>query len=274
MRHGWIIVALLLSACAASTVTSSPTLQPATSTPITYATAFVTPLPAPTSAPTESALISTRVVTFTTTDGVILHGTFYGRGTTAVILSEMGAQQEDTWAGFAQSIAAQGYLAFTYDFRYWVTKTRVDAALRDKAADDLRAAIAFVRAQGADRVVLVGASLGALATIKVADEVDPTAVVILSAPMRLIEGLPSLEVKAADIEAIQAPKLFIAAERDQQGFTADIQKMFEAASDPKSLQLYSGTAHGTDLFSAEHAADLTQRLIDFIEQFAPPNAAD
>ncbi len=272
MRYGLIFSALMMSACAASTPSSAP--RPEATPPLLTAPAVPTaaPSPAPSPAATELPLRSTRSVTFTTADGVTLHGTFYGQGATAVILSEMGAQHEDTWSDFANSIAAQGYLAFTYDFRYWVTHTRSEDALRDRAADDLRAAIKFVRAQGPRRVVLVGASLGALATIQVADEEAPAAVIILSAPMRFMPPIPSLEAKPADIEAIQAPKLFVVTEHDHEGFTLDIQQMFDAAHDPKELQLYPGAAHGTELFSTGQAAELTRRLIDFLQRYAPLNA--
>jgi dienelactone hydrolase len=42
----------------------------------------------------------------------------------------------------------------------------------DRLPDDLTAALGFTGAQGTKRVVLVGASLGAAATIKVAAAVD------------------------------------------------------------------------------------------------------
>ena len=131
----------------------------------------------------------------------------------------------------------------------------------------------FVRKQGAKQVVLVGASLGGLASIKVAGAARPAAVVIMAAPFGPFPALPSLQVDTADLQAITAPKLFINTEYDAGGFITSTQRMFEVAPEPKNLQIYPGSAHGTDLFNTEHAGDLTRRLIEFIEKNAPPDRA-
>jgi esterase/lipase len=257
-----LIVIATLAACApAATPPPSPT---ETSTPLPVATA--TPHPTATRASTATGK---RTVTFTTADGVTLNGTLYGQGSVAVIFSTMGAQKQETWATAAQAIAERGYLALTYNFRYWVTDTRMDDGLRDKAADDLIAALAFVREQGLQEVVLVGASLGGIASAKVAATELPAAVAIIAAPLGQVGGL-ALRVEPEDIRAIAAPKLFIDSEDDEAGFADDIQRMFEIASEPKEIHLYPGSAHGTDLFQTEYGSDLTQRLITFIETHAPP----
>lgn len=134
-----------------------------------------------------------RPVTIPTADGVSLAGLAYGAGATTVILSEMGAQHQDTWAPVAKALAdsAPGSVtALSYDFRYWRTATDIDDALRERAPDDLRAVMAYARAVGAERIVLVGASLGALATLRVAgDAPDVVGAVIVSAPLGPVDGL-------------------------------------------------------------------------------------
>jgi dienelactone hydrolase len=223
-----------------------------------------TPLALPTTAPPASLTPEPRAVIFTTADGVILHGMLYGSGPIAVIFSEMGAQKQETWTGAAEAVAAQGYHVLTYDFRYWVSATTIDDSLRDNASADLTAALAFVRAQGAERVVLVGASLGALATLKVATAPEVAAVVILAAPLGPVEGL-NLQATPADVQAIRVPKLFIASEQDEAGFADDVQQMFDLAAELKAIQFYPGRAHGTDLLTTPNGPALIQRLITFIE---------
>ena len=137
----------------------------------------------------------------------------------------MGAQRQETWAPFAREIAAHGYLALTYNFRYWITDTKIQDNLRDKAAEDVRAAVALARQQGAQQVVLVGASLGGLASIKAAGTDQPAAVVIMAAPFGPFPALPSLQVDTADLQAITAPKLFINTEHDEGGFTTSTQAL-------------------------------------------------
>lgn len=264
MRIRLILLALCLTACSPAAASLPPSPEAPRSVVETIGPTKTVQLPTP-----SPVLAATRIVTFTTADGVTLQGTLYGNGTTAVILSTMGAQRQETWAPFAREIAAHGYLALTYNFRYWVSETKMQDDLRDKAAEDLRAAVAFARQQGAQRVVLVGASLGALASLKAASDSKPAAVVIMAAPFGPFPALPSLQVDKADLQVITAPKLFINTEHDEGGFTESTQKMFEVAPDPKELHIYPGSAHGTDLFDTDQSADLTLRLIEFIERNTP-----
>ncbi len=67
------------------------------------------------------------------------------------------------------------------------TLSTFDSGMANHTVDDLRAAIAFVREQGAQKLVLVGASLGGMATAKAAAVEKPAAMVIMSAPADLLE---------------------------------------------------------------------------------------
>lgn len=208
-----------------------------------------------------------RVVAFQTNDGATLNGTLYGNGTTAVIFSNMGANHQDTWSGAAERVAQRGYLALTYDNRYWTGATTINGNLRVYAPDDLRAAVRFVRAQGAQRIVLVGASLGSMASAKVAADMNPAAVVLMASPVDR-KDLPFL-VTGDDIRAIASPKLFMVAERDELGFTNDVKKMYEISSAPKALELFKGTAHGTDVFKTSEGEHVLNQMIDFFETHVP-----
>ncbi len=228
----------------------------------------------PTAVPTETAMPTpvvgaSRVVTFTTADGATLHGTLYGSGTTAVIFSTMGAQKQDTWARMAQATANAGYLALTYNFRFWVSETKIQDDLRAYIADDLRAAIAFMREQGARQIVLVGASLGGMATAKVAGEAQVAAVIIMAAPLSA-KGL-TVRVEDAELQKLTMPKLFVSSEHDATVAPAEARRTYDQSPEPKEIYLYPGTTHGTDLFETEYAGDLTQRLLAFIRQHVPIN---
>jgi dienelactone hydrolase len=190
----------------------------------------------------------------------------YGAGKTAGIFSTMGEHHQDTWADMAQTVAAQGYLAFTYDFRFWQADGSINGDLRDHAADDLQAAIAYIRQQGAQQIVLVGASLGGMAALDVADEVAPTAVIILAAPLNET-FFPTLHTTAADIQAITVPILFLGSEEEE--FAPDIQQMYDLASAPKEIQLYPGQAHGTELFATLYSDELSAKILSFIQAYAP-----
>lgn len=244
-------VLLILIGCAAPSVAPAPT---ATIPPTRI-------VPTETASPTP-VINASRVVSFTTADGATLHGTLYGSGNIVVIFSTMGAQKQDTWSKMAQAAADAGYLALTYDFRFWVSETRIQDNLRAYIADDLRAAIAFVHDQGATQIVLVGASLGGMATAKVAGEAQAAAVIIMASPLSA-KGL-AVRVEDSELQALTMPKLFVSTERDAVVAPAEARRTYDQAPEPKEIYLYPGMAHGTELFETEHAADLTQRLLAFI----------
>ena len=95
----------------------------------------------------------------------------------------MGASHQATWADLPRKMAEAGYLALTYDNRYWATPTRVDDTLLSKGVEDLRAVVDYARGQGAQRIILIGASLGGMATGKVAADLNPAAVIIMASPL-------------------------------------------------------------------------------------------
>jgi pimeloyl-ACP methyl ester carboxylesterase len=209
------------------------------------------------SAASPAAKEGPRVVTFVSDDGVTLSGTLYGSGASAVIFSHMFPTDQTSWTPIAQDLAGRGYLVLTYDFRgYGTSQGPKDVS---KIDHDLRAAVAFVRAQGAAKLVLVGASMGGMATAKVAAVEKPAAVIIMSAP----QSFMGLAVSDDEVKAIAAPKLFIGSEQD--GATSTTLHMADVASEPKDKHVYPGSGHGTYIFDSEYGADLTQRIIQFIE---------
>jgi dienelactone hydrolase len=206
-------------------------------------------------------------VSFETDDGVTLNGTVYGMGTTAVIFAAESDKRQSAWAEVAQAAARLGYLAMTFDFRFWGPGGQRDIEQMNAADVDLLGAITFVRAEGAQAVVLVGASLGGIAVAKAAAVAEPRAVIILAAPL----GHPDLEinVSAGELRAATAPKLFIAAEDDQAVPASETQAMYDLAADPKEIVIYPASQHGTALLGTTHGADLRNRLLGFIQAHAP-----
>lgn len=248
----WVLLTCVLTAC---TPVQAPVAPAATAvtTPITVVT------------PTA---IMPEAVTFATTDGVTLTGTLYGAGATALILSNMGDNDPTAWAGEAPLFAEQGYLVLTYSFRYPLRTNRFTAAMAKQTVDDLSAAVTFVRTRGAETIVLLGASLGGMATAKVAATIQPAAMIVMSSPAALLEF--DLQVTADELSAITAPKLFIASQDDTIVPSAATQQMYDLAAEPKEIHLYPGSAHGVQLFTTEQAADLRQRLLAFVKMAAPP----
>jgi pimeloyl-ACP methyl ester carboxylesterase len=204
-------------------------------------------------------------VTFETSDGVTLGGTLFGTGDTAVVFSHMFSTDQTSWHPFAQTVADLGYLALTYDFRgYGASGGSQDIPAIDQ---DVRAAYDFARAQGAQQVVLVGAEIGGMASIKVAatPESQPLALVLLSSP----QSFEGLEVTQAELAALTMPSLWLSARTDM--VTPEFEEMHNASGGDKSIWIFEGSGvRGTFIFDAPlDGEDLSRRLLDFLAQVAP-----
>ena len=240
------VVIAALAGCGASTVGGTP--QP-TATPVS---------PTPTAMPD----VPTRDVTFTTPDGVLLDGTLYGSGTMGVVLSHQVNGQQSQWMYFARVLAAHGYLALTFDFRgRGASEGTPDTAKQDV---DLRAAIQFRRGQSVKRIALMGASLGGAVTLRVA---ATDAAIAAVATLSAVAQWTTQPVTDDIIKAIKAPTLFINSKLDPAA--GDTQHMYDVAAAPKEIHLYEGNEHGVALFGGPHGADLTQRLLTFMNTYAP-----
>lgn len=250
---------LIANACAPTTPTVSPApTQPPSTIPLTPVESAFAPAN-PTAAPLED-VVKTHAVTFSTTDGATLNGELYGSGKTAVIFSVMG-NCKPGWREFAQLAAAQGFMALTYQWRGCRASGSVDENEIQKFVEDARGAINFMRDQGAEKIILVGASLGGCASAKLAVESQASGLVVIASPPSIPQW--GFEIESSDLDT-DIPKLFITAENDDTVPATATRELFDLAVEPKEWQTYPGTAHGTDLFEGESGQDLQQRIIAFI----------
>jgi fermentation-respiration switch protein FrsA (DUF1100 family) len=133
----------------------------------------------------------------------------------------------------------------------------------------LAAAIRFVRTRGARQIVLVGASLGGMASLMnagiQAGLQDLAGVVVISSPQQA----PNFAIRTEEITAITPPKLFVASKLDTTVPFSATMALYDIASQPKTLHAYDGAAHGTDLLKTADHTDLVQRILDFVVQSMP-----
>lgn len=202
-----------------------------------------------------------RGVLFDAEDGLVLHGRVYGEqtGTTAVILAHELDRNQNVWNRLAEHLVARGFQVLTFDFRgHGESPGQKEAGVAD---GDVAAAARFLRRLNQARpIVLVGASMGGAAVLKVASRGEFKGVVTLSAPVS-VRGLSAVP----DVERIVAPKLFIAAEGDDR-YTQDARRLFDQAKDPKELKLFPGGAHGTDLLKGDSGLAVRDYLVQFLEK--------
>jgi len=252
--HILILFGLILaSACAPNSPTQTPTLHPPTT------------VPSPALAPSASGdqtqdKPESQTITFSTPDGATIEGMLYGSGDTVVIFSVMGDCKRG-WEDMADIVAQNGMTALTYQWRGCRDSGSVDEVEIQKFVDDLRGAIDFMRAQGAKKIILAGASLGGCASAKLTVESQADGLIVIASPPSISQW--GFEIESPDLNT-DIPKLFITAENDDTVPADATRELFDLAAEPKEWQIYPGTAHGTDLFEGESGAELQQRILDFI----------
>jgi pimeloyl-ACP methyl ester carboxylesterase len=214
----------------------------------------------------EELVAMSEPVGFRTDDGLRIEGRLFGAGDTAVALSHMSGGDQTQWWPLAGTLADEGYLTLTFNRRGSCPEG--DAGCSDDGEEfsgwrDLVAAVGFVRDEGAERVVIGGASIGASESMYVAEEgladidgVVWVAGVELYLDTNLIDGL----------SAVRDPKLFLAG-RDDADLGDVAVEMDRMAPPPKELVLLDTGEHGTDILSYD-APEVTdafrQAVLDFL----------
>jgi len=244
-----------------SKTASAPSPTP-TATPLPTVAPTATPPPAPT------VQFSTETVSFTTEDDIELAGTLFlseGEGDTAVVLAHMaGENDQESWKPFAKKIARRGITALTFDFRcYGQSDCRGSgesgAILLSR---DLGAAIGFLREQGFQRIVCIGASMGGRGCVNVAFDEELAGLVIVAGTGSSHPDRQNLE----DFVSPDMPKLFIVSENDHIAErTPAMTRLYESAPEPKIFKTFSGAAHGTELFDSKHGKALRTTILNFLE---------
>jgi hypothetical protein len=180
-------------------------------------------------------------------------GRLYGSGEKAIIFSNMDTNNQSEWDPIIDYIISGGYMILTYNYFQHM----------DDQSRTLEDAISFVKASGAKKIVLIGASRGGVTSVKVAARsVDNNCIVgvaALSAPIKH-EGI--VFYSTDELCGIRIPKLLINSESDDGA--DDTRKMYEIFEEPKELFIYPGNAHGTELFHKERES-IIKKLQDFIE---------
>jgi len=216
-------------------------------------------------------LEGSRPVSFRTDDGVRLAGRLFGEGRTGVVLAHMLPADQSSWFPFARELAQRGYLVLTFDFRGYCPGGDAGCSEGEREIAeiwrDVEAAVAFLRARGASRVALVGASMGGTASLVAASHLGEAvaAVVALSAPVE-IEGLAA---ERDVLAGVVAPTLLVAGERD--GTAAEAAEALGAGvAGPARVEILPGGEHGTELLRGELAGRVRALLLEHLERYAAP----
>ncbi len=199
-------------------------------------------------------------VTFRTSDGVTLRGWLWGDGGTAVVLSHMYGTNQSIWYDLARTLAAQGFMALTYDFRgVGMSGGRLVISRVDR---DVLAAVRFFRAREPRKLFLVGASMGGTASLVAAGQTPVDGLIIIASGM----SFQGLDVRPY-LPSLQAPILFIVGSRDHP-FAGSARAMHRLTPSPKELKVVPTNAHGTDMFRTQHRAEIERTIVEFLTRNA------
>jgi alpha-beta hydrolase superfamily lysophospholipase len=187
-----------------------------------------------------------RVVRFRAADRARLVGVLLGSGPRVIVLAHQGGGGAPgnlcAWLPYARTLKAAGFRVLVFDHRGFGSSPF--AFRRSSRVDlDVIGAVRFVRARGATKVVLGGASLGGAAVVAAGAAIRPAVQGVFT--VGATHTYESIDALAA-ARRLTLPVLYVAAENDSVGpFAEQAQQLYEASpSADKRLAVFPGIAHG------------------------------
>jgi pimeloyl-ACP methyl ester carboxylesterase len=233
-----LAILLLVAGCGEGQDAGRAGQGPASSATTRAATSTV----AAASKPCLSAAEQNRVIRLRTGDGVTLVGLALGRGRAGLVLGHQLRSDLCEWVPQARAFARRGYQVLAFDFAGFGDSEHGSA--QHRVDTDVAAAAEQLRRRGADRIVLVGSSMGGTAVLSAATRVRPpvAGVVSLSGP----SGFGGVDAVAA-MRRLRVPVLLVVG-ADDRPFAAQARALYQAARvRDKWLLVVPGGGHGTSL---------------------------
>lgn len=181
-----------------------------------------------------------------------LTGVLMGTGSITVVLSDESDENLCSWLPFVGTLRAHGYSALLYDY--------VDPS---EIAADARAGAAAALAVGGRRVVLMGASVGARASIKAASSHPPGVVGVISlSAERTVASDPADLIGPA--RKLTVPTLLISAREDPYLSGDTVALLGAVRARRKNALVVPGSDHGTALLSGSSGARVRAAVLSFL----------
>jgi pimeloyl-ACP methyl ester carboxylesterase len=267
---------IALAACGSSGGTTKgspssvpPASQPAASTPAPS----VTPFETQSSLPLDPRNKGSKVVSFTSIDGIALTGRMYGSGPHGVVLAPSGnvRYSQFEWLPVAVRLEKVGYRVLTFDVRgiCYAPDPNVGCSQGEidwgNAWKDVAGAVGFLRAQGAKTVSVVGADLGGTEALFAASKGTKVDGIVTVSGLDDTEGY---SIDASVLGRVGAPVLLIAGRGDVDAAEAYRSWLREAPAPAKGV-LLDTDLRGTFIFDPLAPSDIPQakRALQAVEEF-------
>jgi len=185
-------------------------------------------------------------VGFTAADHTRLVAHSYGSGSTAIVLVHQRDGTMCQWTSYARRLGKLGYRALTIDLRNYGDSQSRGYPANMRFGGDVVGAINYVRAQGAKKVFVLGASMGGSAAIDGAANARPAVNGVVS-----VSGAADLVDAIEAVKRLRVPSLFVAGAGDRD-FATDAHRLYNASpAKDKKLDVVPGAyEHGTQLVAA------------------------
>ncbi len=166
---------------------------------------------------------------------------FVGQHARAVIFAPGAMFSKESWHFLAERFQVLGIAS---------------VSLGSGSTPDLLNGIAFLKTKGAEKIAIVGASAGGAGVLSTLQETpDPLVdTVVLLAPAG---GTP--------LQNENIRKLFIVAEDDMMSSSAEVYKLYDGSSDPRTYKELKGSDHAQRLFDGKQKEDVIQLILQFIQ---------
>jgi pimeloyl-ACP methyl ester carboxylesterase len=185
-----------------------------------------------------------------------------------VVLAPEIGRGIDAWDEVARDLAESGLLVLAYDYPGHGGSPPVSGSFRAEAL--VRAAMAYLRGQGTEKLALVGEGSGGAAALAAAGVESVSAVAAVS--LDGSTGSPGEPEALAALGRIDVPVLIMAALGDSRQASA-ARRLYDAARDPRTQALVPGNARGADMLRGPDATAAREVLRDFLRQAFEPKSA-
>jgi pimeloyl-ACP methyl ester carboxylesterase len=180
-------------------------------------------------------------VQFEAADGVQLVGRIFGDGEVGVVMAHMGREGDSQrdWFRLARPLAERGYFVLTYNRRGVCSAPgqECSAGADDYASSwkDVVGAVEAVPSRSATNVVLIGASIGAMASLyaSVSQRVEPKALIEIGG----VNHASGYDFSREELRRLQGAKLFISSAEDVYGGADAAREWHSWARQPKRLEI-------------------------------------
>lgn len=176
---------------------------------------------------------------FTAADKSKLVAHRWGTGKTFVVLAHQDYSNLCEWNSYGKRLAKLGYSALAFDFVNLGESQYRPNRPKARIPVDVTAAVKLARSLGAQKVFLVGNSMGGWAVLVAATATKP--------PVQGVVSVSTVAQYLGDVmpfvSKLTVPVLYIAAKGEATD-TLDAQQMYAATPGEKSLTLVGGKLHG------------------------------